>query len=257
MDLSAARKELERKIAASNNPYEEQSVALGYVDGAEVCLMGWAERPSRLDVKDAPVHANPADSMQIVLEGGMEIYYPDEQTTVSMRPGLPRCPSREASFLRIGAKIPCAGCGRAQGLRCMIAGYRSRALCRGDSCGKRGLPGASQASMVRTDPDGRGLSSSLARWSRSGYCFHEQQVLHCDISLPPLLAYRPFIRILRPLPRRVPYALTANAIPNEIRLKSCQLPMFRVEDAISGTYEERRLTHIFCPPCSRVLFNKY
>jgi hypothetical protein len=33
MDLSAARKELERKIAASSNPYDEQSVVLGYVDG--------------------------------------------------------------------------------------------------------------------------------------------------------------------------------------------------------------------------------
>ncbi len=87
MDLSVARKELERKIAASNNPYEEQSVVLGYVDGAEVCLMGWAERPSHRDVKDVPTHANSADSMQIVLEGGMEIYYPDKQTTVVMRPG--------------------------------------------------------------------------------------------------------------------------------------------------------------------------
>lgn len=87
MDLSAAKRELARMILDSGNPHQEQSVALGYVDGAEVCLMGWAERPSRLDVKDAPVHANPADSMQIVLEGGMEIYYPDEQTTVIMRPG--------------------------------------------------------------------------------------------------------------------------------------------------------------------------
>ena len=87
MDLPAARNELDWKLVVCTNPYYTSSVVLGYVDGAEVCLMGWAERPSRLDVKDAPVHANPADSMQIVLEGGMEIYYPDEQTTVSMRPG--------------------------------------------------------------------------------------------------------------------------------------------------------------------------
>ncbi len=50
MGLCAAKKELERKLAASSNPYEEQSVVFGYVDGAEVCLMGWAERPSRPDV---------------------------------------------------------------------------------------------------------------------------------------------------------------------------------------------------------------
>ena len=117
MDLSAAREELERKLPASSNPYDEQSVVLGYVDGAEVCLMGWAERPLRRDVKDVPAHANSADSMQIILEGGMEIYYPDEQTTVVMRPG-------DCHVVPAGKRHSCVSAMKSVVL--VVVGYRAR-----------------------------------------------------------------------------------------------------------------------------------
>ncbi len=87
MNLTAAKSELERRIAASPDPEEEESVVLGYVDGAEVCLMGWNSRACVRDVKQIPAHTNTADSMQIVLQGGMEIFYPDTSTTVTLKEG--------------------------------------------------------------------------------------------------------------------------------------------------------------------------
>lgn len=83
--LKEARLELEKRLLT--NPTGEECVVLGYADGAEVSLMGWNERPASKDVRDVPPHANSADSMQIVLEGGMTIYYPDEGETVVLKAG--------------------------------------------------------------------------------------------------------------------------------------------------------------------------
>ncbi len=83
--LKEAILELENRLLS--NPTDEECVVLGYADGAEVSLMGWNERPVSRDVRDVPPHANSADSMQIVLEGGMVIYYPDEDETVVLNTG--------------------------------------------------------------------------------------------------------------------------------------------------------------------------
>lgn len=86
MNLDEAKASLIRLLAQADDPYDEQSVVLGSVDGTEVCLMGWRDRPSK-DVTAITTHANPADSMQIMLEGGMEIFYPDERRRVTLRVG--------------------------------------------------------------------------------------------------------------------------------------------------------------------------
>lgn len=85
MNLEAAKKEFGRKLLESGDPTQEQAVVLGYVGGAEVCLMGWHDRAAR-DVRSVPAHGNAVDSMQIVLEGGMEILYPDDGTLVALGP---------------------------------------------------------------------------------------------------------------------------------------------------------------------------
>ena len=77
-NLCRASDELERRLQELREPSAEHSVVLGYVGGAEICLMGWIDRPLAVDVRKAPTHANQRDSMQIVLSGGMEIFYPDE-----------------------------------------------------------------------------------------------------------------------------------------------------------------------------------
>jgi mannose-6-phosphate isomerase-like protein (cupin superfamily) len=110
VNLKAARAELERRLLASPDPTEEESVILGYADGAEVCLMGWMDRTAPCGVKNVPTHVNAADSMQIVLEGGMEIYYPEEDTVVTLQAGdchvVPRgkihaCVSRQRSLVLV------------------------------------------------------------------------------------------------------------------------------------------------------------
>lgn len=117
MDLSTAKAELDRKIQRNPDPFEEHSVILGHVDGAEVCLMGWAKRPSCRDVKDVPTHANSADSMQIILEGGMEIYYPDDGKTVILRPG-------DCHVVPAGKAHACTSALRS--LVLVVVGHRSR-----------------------------------------------------------------------------------------------------------------------------------
>ena len=84
-NLREARMEIEERLLS--NPTDEECVVLGYADGAEVSLMGWNERPASRDVREVPPHANSADSLQLVLEGGMVIYYPDDAQTVVLRAG--------------------------------------------------------------------------------------------------------------------------------------------------------------------------
>lgn len=86
MNLDEAKAALTQLLAEAHDPYDEQSVVLGSVDGAEICLMGWRERPIK-DVTAVTTHANPADSMQIMLEGSMEIFYPDERRRVTLQAG--------------------------------------------------------------------------------------------------------------------------------------------------------------------------
>jgi len=85
VNLAEAKIELRRRLQCGA-PGDEESVILGWVDGAEVCLMGWEGRPER-DVMAVETHANVADSMQIVLGGEMEIYYPGDGTRVTLREG--------------------------------------------------------------------------------------------------------------------------------------------------------------------------
>lgn len=85
MHLQEARLALERLLAEADSD-DEQSVTIGFVDGAEVCLMGWRDRPVK-DITAAEAHANGADCMQIVLAGGMQIYYPAEQQIVNLQAG--------------------------------------------------------------------------------------------------------------------------------------------------------------------------
>jgi len=87
MNLREAERLLLQKLQESDDPYDEESVILGYVDGAEVCFMGWPDRPARHDVKSIPPHANTVDSMQILLEGEMTLYYPDDDQVVTLKPG--------------------------------------------------------------------------------------------------------------------------------------------------------------------------
>jgi len=75
-NLCRASDELERRLQERGEPSAEHSVVLGYVGGAEICLMGWIDRPLAVDVRKAPTHANQRDSMQIVLSGGMELAEP-------------------------------------------------------------------------------------------------------------------------------------------------------------------------------------
>ena len=87
MNLQNARAELERKLLANPDPGDEECVVLGYADGAEVSLMGWNARPPSRKVTEVPPHANSADSLQLVLEGGMTIYYPEDGKTVVLKAG--------------------------------------------------------------------------------------------------------------------------------------------------------------------------
>lgn len=87
MNLSAAREELEKRLTQSADALDEESVILGYVDGAEVCLMGWKARNPVPAVEHVQPHANSADSMQLVLEGGMDIYYPRTGLQATLKAG--------------------------------------------------------------------------------------------------------------------------------------------------------------------------
>lgn len=87
INLSEAERQLLTLFQNSRDPYDEQSVTLGYVNGTEVCLMGWPQRPSHRDPREVPPHKNQVDSMQIVLEGEMTLYYPDEDEVVTLKPG--------------------------------------------------------------------------------------------------------------------------------------------------------------------------
>lgn len=87
VNLSEAERRLTALFQNSRDPYEEESITLGYVDGAEVCFMGWPDRPSRHNPKEGPFHKNDVDSMQILLEGEMTLYYPDEDELVTLKPG--------------------------------------------------------------------------------------------------------------------------------------------------------------------------
>lgn len=87
INLNEAERRLMALFHDSHDPYDEQSVTLGYVNGTEVCLMGWPQRPSRHDVREIPLHKNEVDSMQILLEGEMTLYYQDEDEVVTLGPG--------------------------------------------------------------------------------------------------------------------------------------------------------------------------